>query len=275
VSEWLTLRCFVPTRQVPEVEHALAAAALDAWAMSGLTDEGATLELWVASREEVAPYEAVLGSLGLTFVDEERVDSSTLSGERAGPVTLCEGVFARRPDEDAPAGALSIVVPASAAFGDGSHPTTRLAAELLCALPLAGARVLDVGCGTGVLGALAAARGARTVALADIDEASLVVAREVIAANDVDATVVRSDLLADVPSGPWDVIVANVWADLAVRLLEDERLDALLPSGTLLLSGIARSAEADVVRAAVGAGRTVSERLQASFWCALRLSSEP
>src|SRR5690606_10470873 len=112
------------------------------------------------------------------------------------------------------------------AFGSGSHETTKLALAQLLAHTPSGGRVLDVGCGSGVLSvAAASARGGRVVAV-DIDAHAVQVTRENAARNNVehlvDARELTSvgaavdDLLVLAPGG-FDVVVANI---LAVTLRE-------------------------------------------------------
>jgi ribosomal protein L11 methyltransferase len=126
-------------------------------------------------------------------------------------------------------------------FGDGSHPTTRLCAgavDLLCR-QRAGRAVLDVGTGTGILARVARARGASFVAGTDIDAASLATARRNAALDATALPIHFGDAAPDAWGARFDLVVANILADplmgLAPRLA-----DALVPGGTLLVSGFTR-----------------------------------
>ena len=105
------------------------------------------------------------------------------------------------------------------AFGTGTHPTTALCLDWLGRTPLAGKRVLDVGCGSGILGIAAARLGAASVTAVDHDPQARQATRANAADNGVDLKV--ADDLADI-RGCFDIAVANIVAntlrDMAPRL---------------------------------------------------------
>ncbi len=171
-----------------------------------------------------------------------------------------------------PRGVQRIVIPPSPAFGDGRHPTTRLSAQLLLGEDLAGARVLDLGCGTGALGLLARARGARRVDFADLDPHAVRTCRAVCRANGYPGAVVRrGDLLGALKSSEtYDLVVGNLYADLVLRLCADPRLAQVAAGGRLVLSGIAAKRERPVRAALRAAGFAISERIEEAWWIGLR-----
>lgn len=123
------------------------------------------------------------------------------------------------------------------AFGSGSHPTTRLCLEGLAGTPLAGARVLDFGCGSGILAVAAGLLGAHEVVAVDHDPQALLATRDNAAYNGVEQRlrVTGPDELADF--APFDVVVANILANPLVELAP--LLTALTaPDGLLMLSGL-------------------------------------
>ena len=97
------------------------------------------------------------------------------------------------------------------AFGTGTHPTTRLCLEWLEALPLSQLRVLDFGCGSGILSIAAALLGARSVVALDIDHQALIATRNNARRNGVADRIETCDDVAS-PAGEFDVIVANILA---------------------------------------------------------------
>jgi ribosomal protein L11 methyltransferase len=131
------------------------------------------------------------------------------------------------------------------AFGTGTHPTTRLClAWLLQHRPL-GARVLDYGCGSGVLAIAAAKLGAREVIGVDIDEQALAAARANSERNAVDARYTAPDRLA---AGRFDVVLANILAN-PLRVLAPMLLARVAAGGSLVLSGVLQRQAADLIAA--------------------------
>jgi ribosomal protein L11 methyltransferase len=131
------------------------------------------------------------------------------------------------------------------AFGTGSHPTTRLVLRFLERTLRGGERVLDYGCGSGVLAIAAAKLGATQVAAVDIDAQAVSVAHENSRANRAN---VSSCLPEALPPGRYDVIVANILAQPLIDLAPV--LSARAEQGArLALAGILDSQAADVAHA--------------------------
>lgn len=160
------------------------------------------------------------------------------------------------------------------AFGTGTHETTRLVMELLENYTTPGAAVLDVGCGSGILAICAAKLGAGRCRAYDIDPTAVKVARDNIAVNSVEDRVSCdcSDLLAAVDNsdGGYDIICANIVADIIIRMAGDVAT-FMKPHGIMLASGIITSRADDVINALEKGGLRVLERREDNDWCALAL----
>lgn len=104
------------------------------------------------------------------------------------------------------------------AFGSGSHPTTAMCLDWLAGLDLAGCRVLDWGCGSGILAIAALALGARSATAVDIDPQALQATADNARSNGVAERlqVVHPD--GHAPAGRYDVVVANILANTLINL---------------------------------------------------------
>ena len=137
-----------------------------------------------------------------------------------------------------PEGGLALSILLSTAFGDGSHPTTRLIAgalDLLCR-QRAPQSVLDVGTGTGVLARIARARGARFVVGTDIDPIALESAQAHAALDNHPVDILISNRAPDSWGPRFDLVLANI-LEAPLRDLAPSLRDALVPGGKLLISG--------------------------------------
>jgi ribosomal protein L11 methyltransferase len=130
--------------------------------------------------------------------------------------------------------AINIRLDPGVAFGTGTHPTTRLCLAWLLQNMPRDARVLDYGCGSGVLAIAAAKLGAREVIGTDIDEQALDAARANSGRNAVDALYTAPGQL---PAGQFDVVLANILAN-PLRLLAPMLLARVAQGGALVLSGV-------------------------------------
>jgi ribosomal protein L11 methyltransferase len=150
-----------------------------------------------------------------------------------------------------------------------------MAAEVLMTMEVKNKPVLDLGCGTGVLGLIAYKRGATSVMFSDIDEGSVRTTLETCALNGYpSAQVLASDLLTAIPAAPVALVIANLSADLLLLVAEDAKLSNILPHGLLLMSGIAQNKRLQVEQAFHTIGfKTITERSEA-WWNSLLLMRE-
>ena len=157
------------------------------------------------------------------------------------------------------------------AFGTGTHETTRLVMRIMQDEIRGGERVLDVGTGSGILSICASKLGAKSCNAYDIDPVAVKVARENAKDDGCDnITVGVSDLLAgvDLSGGKYDFCVANIVADIIIRMMPD--ISGYLTEGApLILSGII-APRADEVRESVRAnGFTIIREEQENDWVAI------
>ena len=149
---------------------------------------------------------------------------------------------------EAPAGVTVLHIEPGATFGMGDHPTTILSLRAIRRLVENGSRVLDVGCGSGVLAIGACVFGAANAVGVDIAPAAVPVTIANAVANGVaDRVEVSTTDLADV-DGTYDVVVANILAPTLVALACDLRR-VLAGGGALIISGILSGAHQHVLTA--------------------------
>ena len=154
------------------------------------------------------------------------------------------------------------------AFGTGTHETTRLVIRLMQDEPLADKKVLDVGTGSGILSICASKLGAKSCNAYDIDPMAVKVARENCIADGCDnITVGVSDLLrgVDLSGGKYDFCVANIVADIIIRMLPDVR-SYVKEGAPLILSGIIGERADEVREAVIKTGFTVEKEIKENDW---------
>ena len=156
------------------------------------------------------------------------------------------------------------------AFGTGTHETTRLVIELLEKYTKRDCRMLDVGTGSGILAICASKLGAAECRAYDIDPMAVRVANENIKDSGLpNITCEVSDLLRHVDrSRPYDLICANIVADIIIRMTPD--VGALMHENTVLLaSGIIVERSSDVIECFEKNGFRIVEQLVENGWCGL------
>ena len=154
------------------------------------------------------------------------------------------------------------------AFGTGTHDTTRLCMELLEQYVRPGMNVLDVGCGSGILSVAALLLGADKAVGVDIDELAVKTAVENAEINHVeDRFTGICGNLTDQVTGTYDIVVANIVADVIIMLTKDVE-QFMKPDTVYLMSGIIDTREQDVLTA-VEQHFTIIDRKEEKGWVAL------
>ncbi|MBP3740025.1 MAG: 50S ribosomal protein L11 methyltransferase [Bacteroidales bacterium] len=161
-----------------------------------------------------------------------------------------------------------LIIEPKMSFGTAHHPTTYMMLSYVAELPVNGLRVLDMGCGTAVLGILAKMRGASYVEGIDIDEWAFANARENAASNGVELTFKLGG--AEAIEGSFDIILANI--NRNILLADMPRYAAALnPGGSLLLSGFYEADEGALIAKANTLGMTLKSKKSRDGWSALQL----
>lgn len=151
------------------------------------------------------------------------------------------------------------------AFPPG-HPTTRLCLELLGEIPLAGALLLDVGCGSGILALAGAALGAGLCVGVDLSWPAVALSRENARDNSLAGKVLLVRGSSECLRGEFQVLVANLPA--AVQLIKVEEFTRLAaPGATLIISGFRDTQEEPLKELYGKGGWSLRRRLTRDEWC--------
>ena len=157
------------------------------------------------------------------------------------------------------------------AFGSGDHETTRLVLGLLDARVTGNERVLDVGCGSGILSIAAIRLGASSSIAVDIEEDAVIVTERNAALNGVASSIHASTTALAAIHGVFDLVLANIETRVLVHMPAELRA-RMAPRAALILSGVLRK-ERDELLAAYGSMH-LEELVEEGEWCACVLRQE-
>ncbi len=164
-----------------------------------------------------------------------------------------------------------ILLDSNMAFGTGEHETTAMCLEFLQEELKRGEHVLDIGCGSGILGIAAAKLGAEKCFLTDVDPVAVSSARHNAKKNGVEGKIaVEERNLADDTQISADLILANITAEILVALAPAAR-SHLNAGGRVILSGILPDRMEKVKAAFEEAGLIPVKEARKGEWCALVL----
>lgn len=157
------------------------------------------------------------------------------------------------------------------AFGSGTHETTRLVLREIDRRVHGGERILDVGCGSGILSVAALLLGAEHATAVDVERDAIEVTLENAKLNGVDARIAAATTPIASVKGEWPLVVANIEKRVLVPLAH-EIAARVAPGGLLVLSGILLGEQDDVAAAYRGMKRLLTGR--DGEWVSLVLAKE-
>lgn len=284
MSQYLTLRCEVPLDLAEVAAFHLHEAGAEGVEVQ---DEGVRPPPGAPPRPEgkavlTGYFPGEADAEALVAEIQERIPDAIVSFERRDdeswadtwklhfqPVKVRDSFWVVPPWERAPEGADSIVIEPGMAFGTGGHESTALCLDYLPDLVRPGMSVLDLGCGSGILGIAAARLGARPVLMVDNDPVAVEVARKNAEANG-HPEIGTSGTPVEELEATFELVLANILANTLIELAP-AIVDRMRPGGGVILSGITRD-QADEVRAAYeNLGLRFREERNQGEWSALHL----
>lgn len=221
-----------------------------------------------------------LSSLEVSVTEEDDEAWRDKWKEFFRPFSVGKRLFVYPPweeDVEIPAGRIGLLMDPSAAFGSGTHATTRLCMQ--CAEDYVSERdlVLDLGCGSGILAIAAMKLGAAHADALDIEESAVRVCRENVLANGIrpeQLSVRCADATQDAGArGAYTFVFANLVASLIVAISESIA-SLLCVGGTLVASGILNIRKEETLAALLSAGLSLVECREEEEWCALVMKKE-
>jgi ribosomal protein L11 methyltransferase len=165
-----------------------------------------------------------------------------------------------------------LVINPKMAFGTGHHETTYMVMQLMRDVDFVGKKVLDYGCGTGILAILASKLGAMDLEAVDIEQASYENTIENCAINDVHNIKPFCGTLDVVPVSSCDIILANINRNVILYSLPDLK-SRLNVGGTILISGFLKQDEQILLDATQKEGFKHIETKQRGNWLSMKLIS--
>jgi ribosomal protein L11 methyltransferase len=165
-----------------------------------------------------------------------------------------------------------IVITPKMSFGTGHHPTTEMMIRMMREIDFTPKKVLDFGTGTGVLAILAEKNGAEEILAIDNDDWSIENAKENFRNND--SHKIKIQQASAIPaSEPFDIILANIIRSVIILQLE-KMARALNKDGFLLLSGLLKEDENEILHMAKQWGLLLQKKIQQGNWICLMLQYE-
>ncbi|MBE6843254.1 MAG: 50S ribosomal protein L11 methyltransferase [Oscillospiraceae bacterium] len=195
------------------------------------------------------------------------------------PMVVGEKLLVKPSWEEAESdGRVVLEIDPASSFGSGQHHTTKLCLEFIDKLELENKRVLDLGCGSGILSIAAMLLGAQSAVAVDIEENAAKTAMENAQKNNISADVykaycgniINDTSLVEKIGDNYDIITANIVADILIAMKE-LFYKFLKPGGILIISGIIDERKEEVTDAVTSAGFEIKEFCEQSDWAAVML----
>ena len=182
---------------------------------------------------------------------------------KIGNVVICPAwIFYEAKDNE-----VKVLIDPGLAFGTGEHETTAMCVELMQQYEIKDKAVLDIGCGSGILGITALKLNAKSCEFFDLDPIAVDACRRNLNLNDLEAKVFYNDLFHNAES-KGDILLINIVADVLIGFSKSIK-NHLNNGGVIILSGIIKERKDDVISAYKEQGFKLDSTITKGEWVAL------
>ncbi len=267
----------IPTRSWSSIEIEILLAKMSQIGFDGFVESEDIIQAYIVkeqySSDDLNQLIDELGGLGMKvqyrFHETEDQNWNEEWKKKFDPVTINDEVLIRAPFHDASADLpCTIIIEPKMSFGTGHHHTTRLMIIEMMNHNLKGSRVLDMGCGTGILGIYAFKMGSQRVLGIDNDQWAYENALENKERNGASMIEIRLGDTGDLGNEVFDIVLANITRNTLVRDLP-EYTAHLVDQGILIVSGILAEDVQYILNAAYQCGVNHVNTMEKSNWISL------